>query len=148
MTPTTRPLYLPDFITGMIAALAMHRVPSLSLRGNKLDLAFERLSDEVAREAEKEHLDVRFRIKVHTIHRDSTQLQQALYEAAQRDLISLDNPEFQRIRLKLSSEDAAAYFIGLPGSPEMYRRLANQLVRYYEEPVEGPEDQRVTAAEA
>jgi hypothetical protein len=148
MAATNRSLYLPDFMTGIIAALAINRIPSLSLRGNRLDIAFDRLSRDIDNEAQKENLDVKFRIRVHPIHHDSTQHQQALYEAAQRDLISLDNPEFQRIRLKLSAEDALPYLEGLPGSPGMYQRLASLLVRYYEQPADSQENQRAAAAGA
>jgi hypothetical protein len=60
-------------------------------------------------------------------------VQRALYEAAQRDLISLDNPEFQDIRLKIAPNQARSYFEGLPGSPEMYAALSSKLLQYYRE---------------
>jgi hypothetical protein len=131
--PATRALYLPDFMTGILAALAANRVPFLSLRRNRLDQAFSRLSQDIKQEAENEGMEVKFRIRLHPIHQDSTQLQQALYEAAQRDLISLDNPEFQRIRLKITPDEAPAYLNGLPGSPRMYVHLAERLMKYYQD---------------
>jgi len=141
-----KPLYLADFITGVFAALAMKGVSSLSLRGNRLDLAFERLSEEIKTEAARENLEPRFRLRVHPIHHDSSALQQALYEAAQRDLVSLDNPEFQRIRFKFSSREAPAYLEELPGSPQMYQILAGLLLRYYQESPGDPELQLLTAS--
>jgi len=131
--PTTRALYLPDFMTGILAALAMKHVPVLSLRRNRLDQAFARLDQDIKQEAEKTGMEVKFRIRLHPIHQDSTQLQQALYEAAQRDLISLDNPEFQRIRLKITPDEAPVYLEGLPGLPQMYVQLAERLMGYYQE---------------
>ena len=74
--------------------------------------------------------------RLHPIHQDSTQVQQALYEAAQRDLISLDNPEFQKVRLKIAPGEAQQYLDGLPGEPAMYRRLAERLMAYLDEVVE------------
>jgi hypothetical protein len=131
--PATQPLYLPDFITGILAALAVNRVPVLSLRRGKLDQAFARLNQDIKDAAKTAGLDLMFRIRLHPIHQDSTLLQQALYEAAQRDLVSLDNPEFQRVRLKRSPEEAQTYLAGLPGSREMYLRLAKRLMCYYRE---------------
>jgi hypothetical protein len=136
---TMRSLYLPDFITGILAGLALNRVSSLSLRENRLDQAFSRLNEAIAHAAEKEHLAVKFRFRTHPIHQDSTLLQQALYEAAKRDLISLDNPEFQSIRLKITTDEAPAYLEGLPGSVAMYRQLAALLVKNYQETSDQPE---------
>jgi hypothetical protein len=120
-------------MTGILAGLALNKVPTLSLRQNRLDRAFTRLNERIAREAKKAKLAVKFHFRAHPIHQDSTMLQQALYEAAQRDLISLDNPEFQRIRLKITPDEATAYLKGVPGSPAMYTRLAALLVKFYQE---------------
>ena len=129
--PATQPLYMPDFMTGILAALAVHRVPMLSLRRSRLDQAFARLNQDIKEAAEAAGLDLKFRIRLHPIHQDSTLLQQALYEAAQRDLVSLDNPEFQKVRLKIDPDEAQNYLAGLPGSREMYIRLADRLMCYY-----------------
>jgi hypothetical protein len=135
----TRSLYLPDFMTGLLVGLALNKVQSLSLRQNRLDRAFERLNEAILRETKKEQLAAKFRFHTHPIHQDSTLLQQALYEAAQRDLISLDNPEFQRIRLKFTAGEASAYLGTVPGSAEMYKRLAALLIKYYQEIPDNPD---------
>lgn len=75
-------LYLPDFLTGIIAALAAKKVAALSLRRSRLDRAFARLTEDVVREAQSRGISVKFRIRLHDVHQDSTQLHQALYEAA------------------------------------------------------------------
>lgn len=124
-------LYLSDVLTGILAALALKRVTTLSRRRNQLDRAFERLFKDVLTEAQAASLNVRFRIMTHPVHGDSPDLRQALYEAAQRDLLSFDNPEFQDIRLKISAQDATEYFTTLPGPVEMYRKLAGLLLDYY-----------------
>ncbi|HEY3128428.1 MAG TPA: hypothetical protein VGL91_03145 [Acidobacteriota bacterium] len=128
---TRENLYLPDLMTGLLSALSLRGVSTLSRRSNRLDLAFETLFHDVQKEAKKNNLKVRFRIRTHPIHGDSLEVRQALYEAAQRDLVSFDNPEFQDVRLKISSEEALLYLADLPGSTEMYERLAEQLMQYY-----------------
>jgi hypothetical protein len=130
---TEKPLYLSDLLTGLFAALAMRELQVLSLRDSRFDRALARLADDVAAEATKEHLSLRFRLRTHPVHRDSTQIQHALWEAAQRELVSLDNPEFQDVRLKITPADAPRYFAKLPGSEMMYRKLADKLMTYYRE---------------
>jgi hypothetical protein len=124
---------MPDFMTGILAALAVNSVPILSLRRSRLDQAFARLNQDIKAAAEEAGLDLKFRIRLHPIHQDSTLIQQALYEAAQRDLVSLDNPEFQKVRLKISQDEAQTYLTGLPGSRAMYLQLADRLMCYYRE---------------
>jgi len=126
-------LYLSDFVTGLLAALSLENFRVLSLRKHRLDLAMERLKEDLEKEANQENLRIRFHIQTHPVHRDSSVLQQALYEAAQRDLVSLDNPEFQDVRLKISSEEAQLYLSNVMGPPEMYKRLARRLIQHYQE---------------
>ena len=131
MASDETPLYLSDLLTGLFAALAMREAAVLSLRNSRFDRALERLADDVVTEANKEHLALMFRLRTHPVHRDSTQIQHALWEAAQRELVSLDNPEFQDVRLKITSAEAPRYFANLPGSERMYRTLADKLLGYY-----------------
>ena len=133
MADEITPLYLSDLLTGLLAALAMKDVPALSMRDTRLDRALVRLSDDLKIEAVREGLSLRFRLRTHPVHGDSTQIQHALWEAAQRELVSLDNPEFQNVRLKITSEDAPRYLSKLPGSATMYQRLADKLIGYYRE---------------
>jgi hypothetical protein len=126
-------------MTGILAALAVNRVPVLSLRRSRLDQAFARLNQDIEEAAGAAGLDLKVRIRLHPIHQDSTLLQQALYDAAQRDLVSLDNPEFQKVRLKIGPDEAQTYLARLPGSREMYLRLAERLMCYYRDEDEGAE---------
>jgi hypothetical protein len=130
----TKSIYLSDLLTGLVAALVLKDVSALSIRNNSFDQALARLvDDDLAREARERGLVVKFRVRPHQMHGDSTAVQRALYEAAQRDLISLDNPEFQDIRLKIKPSEARSYFVGLPGAPEMYEALSSKLLQYYRE---------------
>jgi len=136
MQALTQPksLYLSDLLTGLLAGLALNNITALSIRDNLFDRALARLVDEDVRpQADRLGLALKFRVRPHEIHGDSTAIQRALYEAAQRDLISLDNPEYQDIRLKISPSEAQAYFEGLPGSPEFYKHLSSKLLEYYQE---------------
>ena len=65
-------------MTGILAALAVKHVPMLSLKRGRLDQAFARLNQDIKQAAEEAGLDLKFRIRLHPIHQDSTLLQQAL----------------------------------------------------------------------
>lgn len=128
-----QPLYLADLITGVFAALAMRHIRSVPLHSGRFERAFARLAPDLEHEAAEAHLRPRFRLAVHAVHGDSPAIHEALYEAAKRDLVSLDNPEFQSITLKLSPDDAARFLEHLPGGAPMYRRLADKIVSYYDQ---------------
>jgi hypothetical protein len=125
------PLYLSDFMTGMLAALAQRGVTVLLNRSDRLDYAFEQLFEEIERQADASNLDLRFFIQTHPQYGDSDDVQQELTAAAGRDLISLDNPEYQVVRFKIRPKDAATYLRDLPGSPELYDSLAGRFLELY-----------------
>jgi hypothetical protein len=127
------PLYLSDFMTGILAALAERGVTVLLNRSNRLDATFEQLFREVEQQASNFDLDLRFFIQTHPQYGDSEDVQQELTSAARRDLISLDNPEFQVVRFKIKARDANAFLRDLPGSPELYERLAGRFLELYGE---------------
>ncbi len=120
-----------DFFTGLFAALAMkgHRV--LTLRGERFDQAIEQVTRELLARAENDEIDVRFRVRLHPIHGDSQTVRDALASAAQRELISFDNPEYQDIRLKIGPCDAKAFLQGLPGGEVLFGALAEKFLTTY-----------------
>lgn len=127
----SNPLYLADLMTGLFAALALRQFRSISLTSGRFERALEAMTETLRTEAEGANLEVMFRIRRHRVHGDSIALQEALYDAAKRDLISLDNPEFQHVTVKLSGADAPAFLERLPGSKELYEKLAEEFIHQY-----------------
>ncbi len=120
-----------DFFAGLFAALAARGETTLSIRIDKFDPVIKRVYDLLVERSDAEDIQLRFRVKPHPIHRDSLTIQGALARAAQRDLISFDNPEYQDIQIKLGGEEADQILRGLPGSPELYERLADNFLGVY-----------------
>ena len=120
-----------DFTTGLIAALAETGVSVVNIRGRvfyeAVVTAFERFK-ELAAEA---NVEPRFALRVNRVYGDSPAVRDALTRAVQRDLISLDNPEYVDMRLKLSKADAEPYLSKLPGTPELYRASAERFLASY-----------------
>lgn len=120
-----------DFFAGLFAALAARGLTTLSIRVDQFDPVIKGVYDNLALRASDEDIELRFRIKPHPIHRDSLTIQGALSRAAQRDLISFDNPEYQDIRIKLADDEANQILVGLPGGQALYEQLADEFVGEY-----------------
>jgi hypothetical protein len=120
-----------DFFAGLFAALAKRGLTTFSIRVDQFDPVVKGVFDHLAQHAAEDDIQLRFRIKPHPVHRDSLTIQSALARAAQRDLISFDNPEYQDIRIKLAADEALRILDGLPGRPELYDELAEEFVEAY-----------------
>lgn len=120
-----------DFITGLFAGLALAGQTTLSIRGDRFDRIMHGVFDELVERSSDADVDVRFRIRPHPVHGDSMTLRDAISAAAQRDLISLDNPEYQDIRFKFGPSDAAQILDRLPGGSELFNPLANSFLEAY-----------------
>jgi len=123
-----------DFFAGLFAALAIRGLRSFSIRVDQFDPVVKDVYDELAERAESESIQLRFRIKPHRIHHDSLTIQNALARAAQRDVISFDNPKYQDIRIKLAADEAEGILSSLPGGSELYEWLAERFVSGYSRP--------------
>jgi len=120
-----------DFFAGLFAALARRGLTTFSIRVDQFDPIVRRVFDRLTERAGQENLNLRFRIKPHPVHQDSLTIQSALARAAQRDLISFDNPEYQDIKIKLATDEAERILEGLPGRPRFYDDLADEFVDAY-----------------
>lgn len=116
-----------DFFIGMISALKLRGVEILCAGNHVLDRAFAKIfKDELPGEAEQNNLDLRFRIRVHPIHGDSQIVYEGILLAMQLGLVTQDSPGGD-IRLRISREEAEYWIAEVPGSPDMYRRLAGKI---------------------
>jgi hypothetical protein len=120
-----------DFFAGLFAALAVRGLTTFSVRIDQFDPFIKRVFDGLSQRAAAEQINLRFRIKPHPVHRDSLTIQGALARAAQRDLISFDNPEYQDIHIRLARDEAQRVLEGLPGGRQLYEELAEEFLEAY-----------------
>ena len=133
MLPTKERFTTDDFVTGILAALVLRNIPTISRQDIRLDGAFAKVfSEDLGEQAELHNLDIRFRIRQHPIHGDSFTLRDAILSAALRGLLTFDVPGGD-IRLQINASWAQDILSGLPGSPEMYKGLAAKFVECYYE---------------
>jgi hypothetical protein len=118
-----------DFMTGLIATCAKRGLATLSLRGERFFEAMAAGYEQLRGWAEGKDLDVRFAVFLDELYGDSPVVREAVAGAVQRDLISLDNPEFQDMRIKFGPEVADRLLADLPGGQEMYASIADAYLR-------------------
>jgi hypothetical protein len=122
-----------DFFTGFLSALsASKHLATIEKRGYIFDQALSEAFKLFLAEASLKSVFVCFRIKAHPVHGDSMQVEDGLANAARRDLISLDNPKYQRIRFKFSEEEGEKLLSDLPGGSEIYKKVAAEFLRVYD----------------
>lgn len=121
-----------DFFTGLFAALRLRGQSAFSIREDRFDSAVKELYDELEQRAGSEGIELRFRVKPHRIYGDSKTVRTALAAAAQRRIISFDNPEYLDIRIKLSEDEAARKLSRLPVREGLFDELADRFVRVYQ----------------
>jgi len=108
-----------DFMTGLLAALAGRGLKAVSIRDifyKSIEKAFQQFESE----ATAGGFEVDFVVKAHPVHGDSPTVRMAITHAVQRDLVSLDNPVYLDMRLKIGRSFADDYLQSLPGSPDWY----------------------------
>ena len=113
-----------DFFTGLFGSLAQRGAKAWSLRGIRFDAAVALAFDKLVELAPLNHLDVAFRIRPHSLHGDSAVVRDSLYSAAQRDIVSLDNPEYQTVRLKIGSIEGRRLLEQVPGGAYLFNKVA------------------------
>lgn len=122
---------LDDFITGLIAGLAAEGVSAISIRDTDfyaaVDAAFRRLES-----ISDEHgLRLKFWITLNRVYGDSADVRVGITRAVQRDLVSLDNPVYVNMRLRVDQNDSESYLRQLPGGPAVFREVTQAFLEHY-----------------
>lgn len=122
---------LNDFMTGFIAGLAANDVHVVSIRGAEFYSAVVGVFQELEKQTEGTDLHLRFWLTQDELHLDSPEIREGITKAVQRDLISLDNPTFQDMRLKISKTESERFLSTVPGGAELFIKLAESFTRSY-----------------
>lgn len=123
-----------DFLAGLLAALAKRHLGVLSIRGDRFDRASEAAYLELRSLAPENDIELRFFVKPHSKYGDSTVIRDAVARLAMWDMVSLDNPEYQDVRLKITPTYAETIFERLRVDPAIFDRIATTFVRAYDQP--------------
>lgn len=121
-----------QFFDGLAIALGLEGINTICIRDKQFDKAVASVFRHLESQAKEKGWRLRFRIRTNRIHGDSPTLRHAITDAAQRDIVSLDNPEFLDIRIKLRNEAAESYLEYLPAGPGLYHELAREFKKNYD----------------
>ena len=131
MSAGTQTLTLDDFLTGLLAGLAHDGTAVISIREQEFYSAIKAAYELLCSQAEDAHLELLFHVAVSRVYRDSPDVREAITRAVQRDLVSLDNPEYQDLRLKLTAVEADSYLAKLPGGRDLFLAIARRFTAEY-----------------
>lgn len=120
-----------DFITGLIAAFATRHVAAISIRSPEFYRAIATLYDKLEELASQKNLDLRFVVSLDPVYDDSPIVRDAISAAVQRDLVSLDNPEYQDMRLRVRPREAQLFLDRLPLHGSIFEDLADTFLALY-----------------
>ena len=123
---------LDDFITGLLAGLAKKHKRVIPLKEAFYAGAVASYS-ELAAWGVEHNADVQFWVNRDRFHGDSAAVRSGITEAVQRDLVSLDNPTYVRMRIKISPAIADRYLAELPGGANLYDKLTATFLTAYRE---------------
>ena len=118
-----------DFLTGLLAGLASRGETRISIRGEEFYSAVVSTFEDLEQWADENDTDVQFWIAQNPFHGDSPDVRDALTRAVQRDLISLDNPTYLKMRIKIKPNIAERYMSTLAGGSALYSRLTDTFLR-------------------
>lgn len=120
-----------EFFLGLFSALKLHGQDALSIRADRFDAAIKDVYEKVPDLPGGSEVNLAFRVRPHEIYGDSRTVRRALTAAAQRRVISFDNPEYLDIRIQLDELDADRKLRRLAAPDGFFDGLADEFLRAY-----------------
>lgn len=114
-------IFADEFFSGVFCALACRGVRTLIV-DDALHAAMECASLQIAHLASD--LDVRFRVRVHPVHRDSEVVREGISRALAAGIATLRAPHFKTLDLIVDPSIASRILAALPGGADLYESLA------------------------
>lgn len=124
-----------DFMTGILAGLALRGERVLDLNDTRVDGALAEVYQEALDRADDLGLDLDFQIIPDAVHGDSTVVQDAIREAIAARLVGRINPSFRRIRITIDPDWATTLTDELPGGAALYKDLAASFITRYRDSI-------------
>lgn len=121
-----------EFLSGLIAEWTCEGRRAIPIRDEQFDGAVLAAYESLVGQAPGLEIETRFRIVPHPLHGDSEVLREAVHGAARRGLVSLDNPDFQVMRSKLTLEEADYILSRVAGGASLFADLSRAFWESFE----------------
>jgi len=115
-----------DFVTGLLAGLALRGRTELDVSDRRFDRALAFVYELLLSTTEASDLDVDF-------HGDSSVIQEALSVAVQGRVVGRINPTFRRLHIKLGRDRAIRLLGKLPGGASLYEKLTDSFLSQFDQ---------------
>jgi len=120
-----------DFFGGFFAALAFKQPGRVFRCGEKFNEALKDAFDAFVQRSKSSGVEPNFLIRLDPLHGDSCGIDEGLVGAMRRDFISLDNPSFEKFRLKIDKNEAEQILPEIPGGKDSYQKLVDDFLKGY-----------------
>lgn len=127
---TTQRMSLDDFMTGLLASLAVHGVRAVSMRGTAFPSAVVSAFDTLDRMPSQDRPELAFWLTCHPVYQDSADVREAVIRAMHRGLVSLDHPG-DMMRILVSEPESHLYLEKLPGDAEVHQMVLDSFLERF-----------------
>jgi len=98
-----------EFVTDLLCELKLHAVEELRLVDTMEDKRFARAFQVLLDNKDRLNIAVDFSLATNPYHGDSSTLREALYSLRERGVVSINNPSFKTVQIRVDDEDADYY---------------------------------------
>ncbi len=107
-----------DLFAAIVSVLRKQGVTTLKLTP-KLDEKFEEVYTSFRAQCPQDEVLFNFSFKRNRIHGDSSKLRETLYAARHNNIVSLENPSFKPVTIKVSDTAADSYIRSIPHADDL-----------------------------
>ena len=98
-----------EFVTDLVCQLKLNNVDHLRLSDTFEDKRFARAYQKLVAKQDQLGIAVDFSLETNPYHGDSSTLREALYSLRERRIVSINNPRFKTVEIKVDEDDANYY---------------------------------------
>lgn len=128
---TERRMTLDDFMTGLLASLAVHGVRAVSLRGTAFHTSVVRAFRSLDEWSGQDAPELGFWITLNEVYQDSADVREATLRAMHRGLACVDWPDNETLRILVSEPESHLYLGRLPGGQAAHQRAVDTFLESY-----------------
>ena len=108
-----------EFITDLVCQLKLSDVEQFRLIDTMEDKRFARAFQKLIDNQDQLHIAVDFSLATNPYHGDSSTLREALYSLRERGIVSINNPSFKTVEIKVDV-DSANYYLERSSIPRKF----------------------------
>jgi hypothetical protein len=125
----TMDVTLDEFVTGVLAVLAYRGRTKVLLVSGPFETALRSTMDLVAKQAQREHLEFRFRVAPDALARSASNLSLTIKRLIAAGVLKVDDDAEKPAEITWTKEAAYAYLARTPVPPQFLERSAKAFLR-------------------